>query len=193
MNQHSKDSHESMRARSRTLFDRAMPASVLAENTRRLSHALEGDPGDLVGILLVRVSDTRIGLLSARISHVDLVPRIHGVPHRSSPLVRGICSVRGRIRPCGDLHELLQCGAAPRRVSGEMRIVMVGDDTSDIGFVVDEVLGVTRCEREEITSIPSTASPAIRSCAREMIVFNGESMPLLDADLVTAAIEEVLA
>ena len=70
---------------------------------------------------------------------------------------------------------------------------MVGDDTSDIGFVVDEVLGVTRCEREEITSIPPTASPAIRSCAREMLVFNGESMPLLDADLVTAAIEEVLA
>ena len=34
---------------------------------------------------------------------------------------------------------------------------------------------------------------AVATSSGEMIVFNGESMPLLDADLVTAAIEEVLA
>ena len=193
MNQLPGDEQEHARDRSRELFDRPIPGRVLEENTRLFASAPQDETGELVGVLIVRIGGQRLGLPSASISLVDLVPLVHRVPHRKSCLVRGICSIRGRIRPCGDIHDLLGLGRAPQRISVDMRVVMIGDEHLDIAFVVDEVIGVMRCERESIRSLPSEFSGAIQACSERAIVFEGDTLPLLDADRVTAAIEGVLS
>lgn len=109
--------------------------------------------------------------------------------------VLGLMSVRGRLATVFSLRACL--GLGPRRIDARARVLLVDVDgrgeiaPEQVGFLVDEVSGVFRAERDELEPpavFGGDPGPHVRGAARP----DGELVVLLDvAPLITAEAVEI--
>jgi purine-binding chemotaxis protein CheW len=101
--------------------------------------------------VVVRFGAGRFAVDLAHVAEVGKVPVVTRVPGLPSWL-SGVANWRGRILPALDLRTLLGADAVP--LTGAARLVVLSNDVSTVGLVVDAVEGTTTVG-EEMAPFPA--------------------------------------
>ncbi len=179
-------------AAARSFLDRPPPDGYLAEWTRVLDDADSGALSEGIGVVIFRLGDEWLALRAPVVVEVTPVRPVHRIPHRSSAIVAGLVNLRGQLRLCASLHDLL--GATPRASAaattpdGVSRMIVIGREAESWVFTADEVLGVPRVSPDLLRNVPSTLANPTVSFSQSVFTWHGRSVGLLDETRVFAAL-----
>lgn len=130
----------------------ALGAAPAAVPTGGDMAAVDAAP-DAAGVL-IRLCGSRYALAMASVVEVGRIPRLTRVP--GVPVwVAGVANWRGRILPVVDLRPLLGGDLFAEDTGAAGRIVIAGDDSVNIGLLVESVDGVT-APPDEVDAVPAT-------------------------------------
>lgn len=172
------------------LLNRTPPTGYIGEWTQLLAQSKETADGFTDTIFVFRIGPEWLAL-NAHVC-VEIVPMrpIRQVPHRSGQIFLGLTSVRGELRLCFALANLLGLEPAPK---DQPRLLVVHKERSTMVFPVDEIMGLRRCHRDNIRSIPATVAHAVPQFSRGMLTADGHTIGLLDDELIFHALAKALA
>jgi purine-binding chemotaxis protein CheW len=136
-------------------------------------------------IITFQIAGQQYGLLIRVVREVVQVPAMVVLPGAAAA-VCGLLNRHGRYLPVLDGRVL---AGAPPRFSLDSQVVLLGGDTSELGMLVDQVLGVQSSAAGVTTRLePGAASSWLQS------VWRGDGAPVLVVDwLALRAMAAVLA
>jgi chemotaxis-related protein WspD len=174
-------------AAARRFFDRPAPPGYLESWGELLAQPIATVDGGALSVLVFRLGDEWMALPAAALAEVAPLRKMHRVPHRSDAVLAGIVNIRGQLELCLRLARLLgldQTSEAALSAAAEPRLIVV-DRPGEPGrnrwvFTVDEVAGIHRVPRQELSAPPSTVSHAARQATAGIFAWREETVALLD-------------
>src|SRR5262245_31379275 len=127
------------------LLDRKPDASYIEEWTALLQREISvKKEADEQSVVVFRLGEEWLAVSTSIFSEIAPLRPLHRIPHRSGPLLLGLINLRGQLRLCISLHDLLQI---EKRESSEKigkqklyaRLVAVRKGAERWIFPVDEV------------------------------------------------------
>jgi chemotaxis-related protein WspD len=183
----------------RSLLEREPPAGYLREWTQALAEAKDEDRAEeALSVLIFRLGREWLALPTHVCQEVAEMRPIHTLPHRSGPVLLGLVNIRGQIRLCVSLSELL--GLATADVTGQRTnhknrqcLVIVARDSDHWVILVDELYGIQRFHLNAVRNAPVTVAKAMPRLTKGVIDWQDKSLGYLDDELVFLALrKEVL-
>lgn len=176
------------------LLDRDPPENYLEEWTRLLAKEKEDEVRFTDAALVFRIGAEWLALSACRCMEIVAVRPIRRIPHRSNKILLGLVSVRGELLLCFSLAALL--GLEPAGNTGAKslpRLIVARKDRFSIAVPVDEVMGLTRFDKNAMQAVPATVAHAAPEFSRGMLADDRLKIGLLDEDLVFHALNKGLA
>lgn len=163
----------------RALFERESPVDSSGDTAFDLRHA-----GAMHTALVFRLGTQWLGLPPKLVAEVAANPPVRRLAHRTSGRIEGVVNVRGELRLCVSLIELLGLG---RRDAGSAtaRLVLVEDESGPLAFRCDEVRGLLPYADGDIEPAPDTLRAPLDSCVSGLMPSSSGHVALLDAEAVT--------
>ncbi|MFY2764168.1 chemotaxis protein CheW [Arenimonas sp. MALMAid1274] len=166
-------------AAARQLLDRESPledSDEIPSDTRRATSTRTA--------LVFRLGQQWLGLPPGLVAEVAANPPVRRLAHRTDGRIEGVVNVRGELRLCVSLVELLGLG---RRDPGgaTARLVLVEDESGPLAFRCDEVRGLLPYSDDAVEPPPDTLRAPLDACVRAMMPTASGHVALLDADAVT--------
>ncbi len=163
----------------RALFDRESPPDAASDGANELRHA-----GSMRTALVFRLGTQWLGLPPGMVAEVAANPPVRRLAHRTEGRIEGVVNVRGELRLCVSLIELLGLG---RRDAGSAtaRLVLVEDESGPLAFRCDEVRGLLPYSDADIEPAPDTLRAPLDSCVSALMPTSSGHVALLDAGAVT--------
>ena len=183
----------------RSLLEREPPADYLREWTQALAEEKDEDQTeDALSVLIFRLGREWLALPTHVCQEVAEMRPIHILPHRSGPVLLGLVNIRGQIRLCVSLRELL--GLEPADDSGRTThhknprcLVVIARDRDHWVLLVDEIYGVQRFHRSAVRDAPVTVAKAAPGLTQGVIAWQDKGVGYLDDELLFLALrKEVL-
>ena len=183
----------------RSLLEREPPADYLREWTQALAEAKDEDRAeDTLSVLIFRLGREWLALPTHVCQEVAEMRPIHILPHRSGPVLLGLVNIRGQIRLCVSLRELL--GLEPGGDSGRTKnhknprcLVVIAGDSDHWVLLVDELYGIQRVHLSAIRDAPVTVAKAAPRLTKGVIDWRDTGVGYLDDGLLFLALrKEVL-
>jgi chemotaxis-related protein WspD len=183
----------------RSLLEREPPADYLREWTQALAEAKDEDRAeDTLSVLIFRLGREWLALPTHVCQEVAEMRPIHILPHRSGPVLLGLVNIRGQIRLCVSLRELL--GLEPGDDSGRTTnhknprcLVVIARDSEHWVLLVDELHGIQRVHLSAIREAPVTVAKAAPRLTKGVIDWRDTGVGYLDDGLLFLALrKEVL-
>ena len=183
----------------RSLLEREPPADYLREWTQALAEAKDEDQGDnTLSVLIFRLGREWLALPTHVCQEVAEMRPIHTLPHRSGPVLLGLVNIRGQIRLCVSLRELL--GLAPADDSARTTnhnnprcLVVIAGDSDHWVLLVDELHGIQRFHLNAVREAPVTVAKAAPGLTKGVINWRDKGVAYLDDALLFLALrKEVL-
>jgi chemotaxis-related protein WspD len=183
----------------RSLLEREPPADYLREWTQALAEAKDEDRAeDTLSVLIFRLGREWLALPTHVCQEVAEMRPIHILPHRSGPVLLGLVNIRGQIRLCVSLRELL--GLEPGDDSGRTMnhknprcLVVIAGDSDHWVLLVDELYGIQRVHLSAIRDAPVTVAKAAPRLTKSVIDWRDTGVGYLDDGLLFLALrKEVL-
>jgi len=183
----------------RSLLEREPPADYLREWTQALAEAKDEDRAeDMLSVLIFRLGREWLALPTHVCQEVAEMRPIHILPHRSGPVLLGLVNIRGQIRLCVSLRELL--GLEPGDDSGRTMnhknprcLVVIAGDSDHWVLLVDELHGIQRVHLSAIREAPVTVAKAAPRLTKGVIDWQDTGVGYLDDGLLFLALrKEVL-
>ncbi|HEX9872272.1 MAG TPA: chemotaxis protein CheW [Candidatus Tectomicrobia bacterium] len=183
----------------RSLLEREPPADYLREWTQALAEAKDEDRAeDTLSVLIFRLGREWLALPTHVCQEVAEMRPIHILPHRSGPVLLGLVNIRGQIRLCVSLRELL--GLEPGGDSGRTKnhknprcLVVIAGDSDHWVLLVDEIHGIQRFHLSAIRDAPVTVAKAAPRLTKGVIDWRDTGVGYLDDGLLFLALrKEVL-
>lgn len=134
-------------------------------------------------VLVFRLGRQWLGLPPSLVLEVAANPPVRRLAHRTSGRVEGIVNVRGDLRLCVSLAELLGLGSRVS-VPATARLVLVDDPSGPLAFRCDEVRGLQSFAETQLQPPPDTLRPPLDGCVRALIPADTGAIALLDGDAV---------
>jgi purine-binding chemotaxis protein CheW len=125
------------------------------------------------------------------VREIVMVPEITPVPD-TSPFVRGIINLRGRILPVLDLALRLGFGRGPSHPDGRILIVEPDRD-HPLGLLVDEASEVLRVPDELLSPPPELAARGASGAVRSVAKLEDRLLLVLDLARVVSSAEQSLS
>lgn len=173
-------------AAARELLNRESPED---EGAERPVAALRANSGQTA--LVFRLGQQWLGLPPGLVAEVAGNPPVRRLAHRTDGRIEGVVNVRGELRLCVSLVELL--GLGRRETGGDRaRLVLVEDESGPLAFRCDEVRGLLPYADEATEPPPDTLRPPLDSCVRAMMPSAFGHVALLDAAAVTRLLRSAL-
>jgi chemotaxis-related protein WspD len=183
----------------RSLLEREPPADYLHEWTQALAEAKNEDQAEeALSVLIVRLGREWLALPTHVCQEVAEMRPIHTLPHRSGPVFLGLVNIRGQIRLCVSLSELLGVATddvTDQRTNHQNRpcLVVVARDSDHWVILVDELYGIQRFHLHAVRNAPVTVAKAMPRLTKGVIDWQDKSLGYLDDELVFLALrKEVL-
>ena len=183
----------------RSLLEREPPADYLREWTQALAEAKDEDQAeDTLSVLIFRLGREWLALPTHVCQEVAEMRPIHTLPHRSGPVLLGLVNIRGQIRLCVSLKELLGLGPADDggRTTNHKNprcLVVVARENDHWVIFVDELYGIQRFRLKAVRNAPVTAAKAAPGLTKGVIGWRDRGVGYLDDDLLFLALrKEVL-
>jgi len=183
----------------RSLLEREPPADYLREWTQTLAEEKDEDQAeDALSVLIFRLGREWLALPTHVCQEVAEMRPIHILPHRSGPVLLGLVNIRGQIRLCVSLRELL--GLEPADDSGRTThhknprcLVVIARDRDHWVLLVDEIYGVQRFHHSAVRDAPVTVAKATPGLTQGVIAWQEKGVGYLDDELLFLALrKEVL-
>ena len=133
--------------------------------------------------LVFRLGRQWLGLPPALVLEVAANPPVRRLAHRTSGRVEGVVNVRGELRLCVSLAELLGLGSRVS-VPATARLVLVDDASGPLAFRCDEVRGLQAFEESQVQQAPDTLRPPLDGCVRALLPEERGAIALLDGPAV---------
>ena len=141
--------------------------------------------------LVFRLGQQWLGLPPGMVAEVAGNPPVRRLAHRTEGRIEGVVNVRGELRLCLSLVELLGLGRRDAG-GGTARLVLVEDDSGPLAFRCDEVRGLLPYTDDATEPPPDTLRPPLDTCVRTMLPSASGHVALLDADAVSRLLRSAL-
>jgi len=177
-----RDESEAERVRrTREFFDRPPPEGYLEEWTERLARPEVLAESDIRSLLIFRLGAEWLALPTECLAEVTMPQPIHSIPHRSNASLLGLANIRGQIRLCVSLHEVLGVAgeAQPTPDSASARMVIVHDRGEQWVFLVEQVERAIRLGSSRLRPAPSTLRTGVHH-TRAVFEWSGRTVGELD-------------
>jgi chemotaxis-related protein WspD len=183
----------------RSLLEREPPADYLREWTQALAETKDEDQSeDTLSVLIFRLGREWLALPTHVCQEVAEMRPIHNLPHRSGPVLLGLVNIRGQIRLCVSLKELL--GVEPADDSGRTTnhrnprcLVVIAEGRDHWVLLVDEIHGIQRFHLNAVRDAPVTVAKAAPRLTKGVIDWRDTGVGYLDDELLFLALrKEVL-
>jgi chemotaxis-related protein WspD len=178
---------------SQSLFSRETPADYLAEWTDRLAHTVSQPPGDSVALVNFRLGEEWFAWNARSVVEVTEPKVIRRIPHRTNRLLLGLVNIRGELRICVSLRELLSIPHGSDQGSdGDLatrRFVVVAQGTFAWVFPSDAVSAVRRMPLTALSNVPTTVSHSASPYSQGVFCDDGRTIGYLDDKQIFSALE----
>ena len=180
----------------RSLLEREPPADYLREWTQTLAEEKDEDEAeDALSVLIFRLGREWLALPTHVCQEVAEMRPIHILPHRSGPVLLGLVNIRGQIRLCVSLRELL--GLEPADDSGRTThhknprcLVVIARGRDHWVLLVDEIYGVQRFHHSAVRDAPVTVAKATPGLTQGVIAWQEKGVGYLDDELLFLALRK---
>ncbi|HEY2347312.1 MAG TPA: chemotaxis protein CheW [Xanthomonadaceae bacterium] len=171
----------------RTLFERASEPEVAEEWQRK-----ESGEHSLRAALVFRLGQQWLGFPPALVAEVAARQPVRRLAHRTTGRLEGVVNVRGELRLCVSLGELL--GLGERGEAGvTARMVLVQDsDTRVLAFRCDEVMGLQHFPEGSLQPPPDTLPEPLRQSVEGLFPLAGGHMAMLKGAAIVDLLEQAL-
>lgn len=170
----------------RQLLDRESPVDEGGERPTDLLRTASSHTA-----LVFRLGEQWLGLPPVLVAEVAGNPPVRRLAHRTDGRIEGVVNVRGELRLCVSLVELL--GLGRRDAGGEQaRLVLVEHESGPLAFRCDEVRGLLPYTDDATEPPPDTLRAPLDGCVRAMLPSAFGHVALLDADAVTRLLRTAL-
>jgi len=182
------------------LFDRESSAEDVTIWTRHFSRPKAVTDSDTQSLVIFRLGQEWLALPARTVEEVLDQRTVHGLPHRRGGALLGVVNVRGELVVYVSLSRLLNSEAsltarAARSQGGNttwQRLLVIRRGHVRAVFAADEVHGMHRCDRRDLTDPPATIAKCETTHAAALLTWNERSVGVLDVDRVFAALERSL-
>lgn len=190
-------------AGARTIMQRALPADYQRDWA---THFAAPQPPPAItdqSVLVFRIGCEWLGLPTRLCITVADMATAHHLPHRSSPVLTGVVSVKGKLYPCMSLAALMAVGAEEAPPSAQLKVyprllvMQLGsvEPTGQTGHTgkiappafalpVQAVHGVHRYAMADLLPPPATANQTLHRYLTGVLNVGGLKVGCLDAELV---------
>ena len=149
-------------------------------------------------VILFRLGDEWLGLETRLLDEVMSMRTIHSIPHRKSPVLKGLTNVRGELQLCVSLGRLLNITrgeiTGTNVVKGVYeRMVVASQEGHRFVFPVSEVRGVYRYDLNEVKDAPATAMNCTVHYLKGMLLWEGRHVGVIDPELLFSALQRGIA
>jgi chemotaxis-related protein WspD len=174
-------------AAARTLLERESAPDAIDEAWRD-PHARRDER---TSTLVFRLGAQWLGLPPDRVVEVAPNRDVRRLAHRTAGHIEGLVNVRGELRLCVSLVELLGLG---ERVAGDARarLVLVQDGDEVLAFRCDEMHGLADFPRAQAQPAPDTLPPTLRGCLAGMFRMQHRHVALLDGPALTRLLRQAV-
>jgi chemotaxis-related protein WspD len=158
----------------RSLLQRESPPDEDGQGLQDLRRAALRDTA-----LVFRLGRQWLGLPPGRVLEVAADPPVRRLAHRTAGRIEGVVNVRGELRLCVSLVELLGLGsrAAPPPTA---RLVLIEDEGGPLAFRCDEVRGLVAYDAATMQPPPDTLRAPLDGCVRALLPEERGDVALLD-------------
>jgi chemotaxis-related protein WspD len=166
-------------------LDREVSADHVAEWTRVVARAAVDRERDTESIVIFRLGPEWLGMRTDVFAEIATPRAIHTVPHRRSPVLRGVVNLHGGLVTYISLAALLGVDTTvqPKTDLGQLihpRLIVLQRGRERVAAAVDEVHAVHRFHPRDVRRSPSTVSGAAASYTRGILGYLDRSVGLLD-------------
>ena len=150
----------------RQMLDRTLPDDY--ENTWANVYA-ESKQQELAGteaITVFRLGHEWMAIPTAKVDEITDVRTVHSIPHHPAPEIRGLVNLRGQLRICFSLGQLMNiekaetCSGQDEKKRIYERMMAITHNHSQYVFLVSEVRGTHRYHPQQLKEPPATLSQA---------------------------------
>ncbi len=173
-------------AAARRLLDRESPLEVDADGLRNVRRSLNSSTA-----LVFRLGQQWLGLPPALVAEVAANPPVRRLAHRTDGRIEGVVNVRGELRLCVSLIELLGLGRRGNPPPSA-RLVLVEDESGPLAFRCDEVRGLLPYTEDSIEAAPDTLPAPMDDCVKALLPSNAGHVALLDGEAVTRLLRKAV-
>lgn len=172
----------------RTIMQRALPADYRRDWATQF--AVPQPPPRITdqSVLVFRIGCEWLGLPARLCVSVAEMTAAHRLPHRSSPILTGIVSVKGKLYPCMSLAALMAVGAEDTsRQSGRHvypRLLVMKLGPHEFALPVQALHGVHRHAASDLLAPPATVNQTVHRYLTGVLNIDGMKVGCLDAELV---------
>jgi chemotaxis-related protein WspD len=171
----------------RTLFERESEPEVAEEWQRpdAAEHTVRA-------ALVFRLGQQWLGMPPALIAEVAARQPIRRLAHRTTGRLEGVVNVRGELRLCVSLGELLGLGERGEATASARMVLVQDSDTRVLAFRCEEVLGLQHFAESSLQPPPDTLPEPLRQCVEGLFPLKSGHMAMLKGDAVVDLLEQAL-
>jgi len=134
--------------------------------------------------VVFRMGEESYGIDIFRVHEIIRMREITPIP-RTNTYIRGIINLRGKTIPVVDLSVRLQLDDP--EVTDDTRIIVVENESRNIGFIVDEVTEVITLQADQIEDTPALVTDVSTDFVKAVARCDDRLITLLDLDKTLAA------
>jgi chemotaxis-related protein WspD len=181
-------------AAGRQLLDTESPGGYLEELNSYTSLEEEEQRQKAGSVILFRLGDEWLGLETRLLDEIMPMRAIHSIPHRKSPVIKGLTNVRGELQMCVSIGRLMNITRGD--ISGNNvvkgiyeRMVVISHEGVRFAFPVSEVKGVYRFDLCEMQDAPATAMNCSVHYLKGMLIWENRYIGVIDHELLFPALQ----
>jgi len=174
-------------AAGRRLFERESPPGYLRENLAALVREEDTANRDSLAIMVFRLGVEFFALPVDVLEAVTESRPVHRLPHVNDPFVKGVVNISGEVCLCHSLKSILGTASAPHAAEEGgrhvyRRLIVIRISGVRYIFPVDEILGMSRYQRNALRATPATIGREIRHLFKGAFRAEGDRVAVLDTD-----------
>lgn len=173
----------------RRILERALPPGYQAEWRGLLAEEKQVGRRDTRTALVFRLGDELLALPALLFNEVTEMRPIHRLPHRSNKTLLGLVNIRGELKLCVSLGNLLGLDKG-LKVDGSgktrryERLVVISKADEQFVFPVSEVLGLERYSDSAVHAAPASVALANATYTTGMLALGDKRIACLDDELL---------
>lgn len=180
----------------RSLLEREPPVEYLHEWTQALAEEKDEDSAaETLSVLIFRLGREWLAMPTRVCQEMAEMRPIHTLPHRSGSVLLGLVNIRGVIRLCISLNELLGLELAAditptTHYNAQSCLVVIARESEHWAMLVDEIYGIQRFPLSAILDAPVTVAKAMPRLTKGVIDWQDKGVGYLDDELLFLALRK---
>lgn len=177
------------------LFEKKPDEDYVRESTESLRQPfLFREGADKLSVLVFRLGVEWLALPTIYLKEVTQRRVVHSIPHRASPILKGIVNLNGELKLYVSLHELLQIDLPKEQEKGRLayqrnRMMAIAKDGELWVFPVDEIDGIYYGDVLKIENVPVNVIKSSVNFIKGIIKLRNKGIGLLDDELLFTSLK----